>query len=139
MYQHFFGDRVSLCIMCFYALPKKNNFSMLNPSWWLLQMMLFTGSPLTWHLLCLATWINCNPHFISGLTVLLCGLFSLFVWVWRFAGCHKTETGGGCFLRLQRFSASVSVWGMRFLPHALHGSMLKPLQCGCGGMYRLSF
>jgi hypothetical protein len=54
-----------------------------------------------------------------------------------FAGCHKNATEGNCFLPKQRFSNPVSVWCMRFSPHALHGSMLKAPRCGCGGMQRL--
>jgi hypothetical protein len=37
-------------------------------------------------------------------------LFFFFVWEWRFLEFHKTAKGGGCFLWLQSFSASVSVW-----------------------------
>jgi hypothetical protein len=40
---------------------------------------------------------------------------------------------------LQRFCAPVWLWDMRIPPHTLHGSMLNPQRCGCGGMYRLFF
>ena len=59
--------------------------------------------------------------------------------VWWFLIFHLTATGGGCFLRLQRFSAPVSVWDKRFPPHAIHGSMLKAHSCGCEGMQSFLF
>jgi hypothetical protein len=61
---------------------------------------------------------------------------SLFMWVRRFTGRHKTATEGGCFLVLHCFSLPVAVWDERFSPHAIHGSMLKAPRCGCGGMQR---
>jgi hypothetical protein len=61
------------------------------------------------------------------------------MWGQRFYGSHKTAKGGGCFWRLQRFSVSVWVWGMRFFAHDLHGYMLKWQRCGCGSMQRLDF
>jgi hypothetical protein len=40
---------------------------------------------------------------------------------------------------LQRFSAPVSGWDMRFSPHALHNSMLAAARCRCESMYRILF
>jgi hypothetical protein len=62
-------------------------------------------------------------------------LFSLFMWVWRFAVCHKKAVECGCFLGLQRVPASVSVWDTRFSPHAVHVSMQKQSGCGCESMF----
>jgi hypothetical protein len=90
MYQHFFGDKVSLCIMCFYALPKKTNFFMLNPIQAALQMMLLAATCNKKSLLCYArqslAWFNC---FVGG--------FFFFVWVWWFAGHHKNASECSCF------------------------------------------
>jgi hypothetical protein len=47
--------------------------------------------------------------------------------------------GCGCFLCLQRFSASVSVCNMGFSAHKQHGSMLESAWCACGGMLSLFF
>ncbi len=61
------------------------------------------------------------------------------MWVWRFAGCHKTAKDGNCFLGLKRFLALVSVWQRLFSPHAQHGSMQGRSGCVCERMYRLFF
>jgi hypothetical protein len=56
-----------------------------------------------------------------------------------FLELHKTATGCGCFLGLQRFSAAVSVCNMRFCAHRQHGSMLNSAWCACAGMLSLLF
>jgi hypothetical protein len=53
------------------------------------------------------------------------GVVALFMWVWGFMAHHKTAKEGGCFLGLQRFSASDAVWRASFPPQEQHNAMLK--------------
>jgi hypothetical protein len=63
---------------------------------------------------------------------------SLFMWWERFTGCHKTATVGVCFLEMHYFPLPDAVWCECYLPHALHGAMLKLAGCGCSSMQRPS-
>ena len=61
------------------------------------------------------------------------------MWVFCPLDFHKIAAEGGCFLVLQRFSASASVWDTHFLSHRIHGSMLEAPGCVCECMYRPLF
>jgi hypothetical protein len=90
-----------------------------------------------WHL-CRATL---KPNGTPQPTKTTSELFEIlvFVWVWRFCGCHMFAWEGGSVCWLQCFLGSVWVWHMSFSAHLVHGAMLEWVSCACGGMYRLLY